>query len=258
MFHLNCSRRTLLAFAMLIWCVCSTASSQDRPVKRILCIGNSYTAGIRPGVIAFMRASKSGVELEFITPGGRKLSDHAKNEKTTARIVGGKWDVVMLQDQSQVPSFPNYEKTHMPGGVKLCEQIQAAKAESVLFLTWGRRDGDKANPKISPDFETMQARLEKNYRTLAEKTKSRIVPVGTSWAKLKKDDPALWKRLYRGDGSHPSAHGAYLAGAVFYATITGKDPRSVKATLKSVSEDEARALREIAWSVTRPARKSRN
>jgi hypothetical protein len=41
-------------------------------------------------------------------------------------------------------------------------------------------------------------------------------------------NPKLGNELYRSDGSHPSQKGAYLAACVFYTTLFGEDPRTVK------------------------------
>ena len=48
--------------------------------------------------------------------------------------------------------------------ITLNEKIEINGAETILFLTWGRQNGDKKNPEIYPDFLTMQSMLNKGKR----------------------------------------------------------------------------------------------
>ena len=116
----------------------------------------------------------------------------------------------------------------------------------MYFMTWGRRDGDKVNKQINPDFTTMQKRLSDAYHKLGQRTDTPVAPVGKAWAIVHEQSPALFKKLYAGDGSHPSLYGAYLSGAVFYAKITGKDPRKIESVPRGISNEEAAVLREAA------------
>ena len=77
---------------------------------RILFVGNSYTGGIRKAFSKLVAASPEGsaVKIEYISPGGRTLASHLKNPSVTQKITDGKWDFVVLQDQSQTPAvFPD-------------------------------------------------------------------------------------------------------------------------------------------------------
>ena len=58
---------------------------------------------------------------------------------------------------------------------------------------------------------------------------------------VRKEYPKLGKDLYKKDGSHPSAKGAYLAACVFYATIFEKSPEKIGFT-GGLSEDERRVI----------------
>ena len=57
-------------------------------------------------------------------------------------------------------------------------------------------------------------------------------------------NPELGRELYKGDGSHPSAKGAYLAACCFYASLTGGDPRAVMFE-GGLSAEEATRFREL-------------
>jgi len=195
---------------------------------RILFVGNSYTGGIRGTFSKLVAAAPEGsaVKIEYISPGGKNLESHLKNPSITKKIMDGKWNFVVLQDQSQTPAvFPDKFKNAAIGLDKL---IDASGAKTVFYQTWGRRDGDKMNIKRFPDYKSMQDVLSKNYTSVANQCDAMLAPVGDTWAQVMKANLNLGKSLYAGDGSHPSAKGAYLAACVFYATIFAKDPGTIQ------------------------------
>ncbi len=193
---------------------------------RILFIGNSYTGQIRKTVTEIFGLSLEGkaAELEFITPGGKTLEFHLNNQGTVQRIADGNWDYVVLQDQSQTPAV--FPKRFRDAAIELDKLIDDAGAKTVFYQTWGRRDGDKANIDQFPDYESMQKSLSESYRSAAKRCDALLAPVGDVWARARKTDEHLGTALYKNDGSHPSAKGAYLAACVFYKTIFGKLPKN--------------------------------
>ena len=156
------------------------------------------------------------------------------------------WDFVVLQEQSQVPSIPHMQNSFIASGTKLHDVIKASGAKTMFFNTWGRRDGDKANKTLNPDFETMQKRLDTSYGELGRQVNATVVPIGGAFARVKADSPELFKKLYASDGSHPSAYGAMLAGAVFYQVLTGEKQLPVVMGLRGVDLKDVEALRQSA------------
>ena len=152
---------------------------------------------------------------------------------------GSPWDYVVLQDQSQVPSFPSTNSMWQDSknaSVLLSEAIADEGGETVLFMTWGYRSGDSLN-SFNNNFTAMQARLTEGYTRYAENISSAghavwMAPVGLAFKTVHDgvvadgDDPTvsgnLFYDLYTSDGSHPSLSGSYLAACVFHATITGE------------------------------------
>lgn len=218
--------------------------------ERVLCIGNSYTNAnaldsVLQGLLRNIIPQADGARL---TSGGATLADHARWARTPGNtwnnsLNGGpNWDAVVLQDQSQVPGFPRtdqYWRDSLEGALSLDGMIEGAGADTVLMMTWGRRDGDAMNPSLYPNFTVMQERLEAGYRDYAENlsTPDRpvfIAPVGLAFKRVHDDivgrgndplDPgSLFYSLYSSDGSHPSVRGSYLAACVLYATLTGNSP----------------------------------
>ncbi len=244
----------------------------------ILLIGNSYTAGNDlAGMLAWL--SEAGVEhwTDVATtahaPGGRQLWQHladadGSNGDTALRdllVTGGQtWTWVTIQEQSQIPGFPpgqaDYD-TSIAAAVTLDDLAEAAGAQTVLFMTWGRRLGDSTNPEMYPDFPTMQDRLAEGYLAYAAAaaTPARpvtVAPVGeafrTVWDDLQAlgEDPTgdgtLFSDLYTGDGSHASPAGTYLAACVLFASMTGRSPLGVPWGPDALDEATTAALQEVA------------
>ncbi len=206
----------------------SQAALQSRLKKvkeaRILFVGNSYSFKVPETVARLAKASKRNVVVEQVTKGGWTLKKHAAAEETLAKIQNGDWDVVVLQEQSQMPSFSEQQRSKqmVPHAKTLVAEIRKAGALPVFFQTWGRRDGDKKNSSAYPDdtFEKMQDRLITGYREAAQASGGAlVVPVGECWAKEMKAGKG--KRLFAKDGSHPSAAGVELSAEVFHKFLFG-------------------------------------
>ncbi|MFT5124579.1 MAG: putative cupin superfamily protein [Kiritimatiellia bacterium] len=210
---------TLLAIALL-----HTAFAEVP--KRVLFIGNSYTGGIKHTLNAMLEHEGIDVEVAYLNPGGKTLAWHWEND-SKERILQGDWDVVVLQDQSQTPAYPGLQESFFKASTQLADFIRAHDAKPVLYLTWGRKDGDRQNITRSPNYATMQDRLSASYERAAEQTGAMLVPCGEVWRQVRLMDPELGEKLYAKDGSHPSAHGAYLVAATFTARLFGKAPASI-------------------------------
>ena len=217
---------------------------------RGLLMGNSYTqANALDGITRHILDETVPSPLtQRLTSGGLTLADHADRVLTS----GSQWnttlngafnrDYVILQDQSQIPGFPTsdqYWKASLAGAVVLDGMIEELGSDTVLMMTWGRRNGDLSNPSIYPNFTSMQGRLETGYRMYAENLSkpqrpAYIAPVGLAFKHIHDEivagggDPTqpgtLFHSLYSSDGSHPSKSGSSLAAAVLYATLTGNSP----------------------------------
>lgn len=228
----------------------ATAHSAPAP-KRILFVGNSYTAGIRQALTGFLEASPhKGAQLEFITPGGRTLEQHLADPKTMARIAGGGWEIVVLQDQSQTPAI--FPEQFLASSAQLHAAVTKAGALTVYYETWGRRDGDPQNAQRFPTYDSMQSALSTSYRAAAKRDDATLAPVGTAWQQVRRDRPALGTALYAADGSHPAAPGALLAAACLYKALFRADPATVPFT-GGVPAEDADYLRKVAARIPVPA-----
>ena len=204
------------------------AELRDRLIKsddpRILFVGNSYSFKIPKALGRIAADSDLRLVVEGVTRGGWTLEKHARSEDTLNRIRGGRWDVVVLQEQSQRPAFSKAQRTRemIPHVRSLTAEIRKAGAVPVFFQTWGRRDGDRSNRKIFSDdtFEKMQKRLVTGYEEAAMAAgHALIVRVGEGWAR--EVSKGRGARLFTRDGSHPSSAGVELTARIFYDFFFG-------------------------------------
>lgn len=198
---------------------------------KALFLGNSYTAANNlPQLIADL-AVGSGDTLtwEANTPGGYTLELHCSNATSLSLIEEGGWDYVVLQEQSQLPSFPiaQVETEVFPYAAQLDSLVLAADscAETVFFMTWGRKNGDAFNCPVWPPvctYEGMDSLLRERYITMAEDNEAIVSPAGAVWRYIRETTP--WLELYSPDESHPNAAGSYAAACAFYTVFFRKDP----------------------------------
>ena len=222
----------------------------DNPKLRVLMIGNSHSAPI-PALLNHMAAA-TGVSLrvEGITPGGRKLAEHVEDPRTATVLRAHAYDIVTIQEQGQVPAWSEELRAmHMyPAGEKLAVLIRATGAEPWIYSVYARPTGDAENmPDKSDTYEAMQDRSIQGYAELAARTHAKVVPVGAAFRAvhaLKPNFP-LWKP----DGIHASDEGFYLAAAVFYATLLGRDPTPIPFDA-GLRADDAAFLRRMAASTS--------
>jgi hypothetical protein len=219
---------------LLILLVSGLAVFGQSLTKKVLFLGNSYTAvNNLPQMMADVAVS-AGDTLWFDsnTPGGYTLQGHSTNTLSLGKIAAGGWDYVVLQEQSQLPSFPLPQVQQMvfPYARKLDSIINTYNecAETVFYMTWGRKNGDAENCPVWPPvctYEGMDSLLNLRYRMMASDNQAILSPVGAVWRYLRQNHPQL--ELYSHDGSHPSLAGTYTAACSFYTAIFRKDPTTV-------------------------------
>jgi hypothetical protein len=156
----------------------------------VLFIGNSYTASNNLTNIISSIATSMGDNLitESSLLGGATLQLHASNSNTNDLIMSGNWDYVVLQEQSQYPSFPLFqvEQDVFPYATQLSELINEYNdcGEIVFFMTWGRENGDQGNcPNWPPvcTYEGMDDLLRERYLIMANDNNALVSPVGAVW-----------------------------------------------------------------------------
>jgi len=218
-------------FLILMSVFTATLTAQE---KRILFLGNSYTTvNDLPQMLKDVAASTGDlVAVDSNAPGGHTLEDHVFNTISQGKIAAGNWDFVVLQEQSQIPSLPEWivEMDLYPYAQQLNASILQFSpcAETVFYMTWGRKNGDSGNCASWPPvctYEGMDELLNQRYRTVAETNNAIVSPVGAVWNYLRQNHPEI--ELYHTDQSHPSPAGTYAAACTFYAAVLRKDPMQI-------------------------------
>ena len=218
---------------------------------KILFLGNSYTAQSAYFIKEVFNRDGGSYELRFGTPGGKDLHFHLTNPTSQKALHSTKWDFVVIQDQSQKPGLGDpYTQGFHTAAKGLCEAIRKQGGKPCFFMTWGRRDGDKRNTQVYPDFSTMHGKISGAYEKAAEENRALLAPVGRAFAVVHGQDKALFRKLYKSDGSHPSSEGGYLAACVLWGTLTGKDPSSIRWN-GSLNSRQAKVLRAAAAKAVR-------
>lgn len=220
------------------------AAGKTTPL-RVLFVGNSYIfVNDLPAMIQAMAAAAGQsrrLEYTLNAPGGCTLQRHWESTGVRKQIAAGTWDVVVLQEQSQMP-FVRAE-VFQKFAALLAKEAAAAGAKPLFYQTWARKDAPQT-----------QEALTREYAAAARSSGGAMAPVGEAFAACRRQHPGIG--LYHSDGSHPSVAGTYLAACIFYRVLYNADPRGLPAklsaagkTLANLAEPQAQALQALAWEI---------
>ncbi len=214
---------------------------------RVLFIGNSYTfVNDLPGRFAALaHAGGHRTEVAMVANGGATLAGLLTAKETADALVPERWDDVVLQEQSEVPSVATARTQVMYPAVRtFADRIRIVGARTILFLTWAHRDGWPENGL--PSYGTMQDQVTLGYLAIGHELGAPVAPVGVAWSTALREAPQV--TLWAADGSHPGPAGTYLAACVFYATVFHASPEGL-AVADGVSGADGRTLQSIAARV---------
>lgn len=192
-----------------------------KPDLAVLFVGNSYSFGVPKAFSKIAASHGKKVRTGHATYGGWTLRQHAENEATLRKIREGRWDVVVIQEQSEIPALPPKKRaeTMFPPLRELVLLVREQGAVPILYQTWGRCHGDRKIP--GDDFHAMTRRLREGYHAAAENAGELVVvPVGDAWEA--EVSAGRGNDLFMDDGSHPTPLGNDLTAATFYKAIYGE------------------------------------
>jgi hypothetical protein len=218
----------IISFFFLFVMFCKEGKTQG--IKRdVLFLGNSYTSyNNLPNLVANVAASVGDtLEFDSYTPGGYSFQLHSNDSNAIAKIKSKAWHYVVLQEQSQLPSFPwpLVESNVFPFAKKLDSMVKENNtcSRTIFYNTWGRKNGDPSNCASWPpvcSYAGMDSLLSLRYKWMADSNAALISPVAAVWKQIRNTDSSI--ELYQSDESHPSLAGSYAAACCFYATIFSK------------------------------------
>ena len=243
----------LLVFLGIV-IISSTGYSQS---KNVLFLGNSYTFyNNLPQLVANLsKSAGKTVDFEYNAPGGYTIQAHLTNIITMDLIRQGKWDIVILQEQSQIPTIDYYRYNMMyPAMISISDSIRKYNkcATIVTFMSWGRKNGgqqcDQNKVHCSPvfvDFSHMQDSLESAFTDISDKISACIAPIGIVWKNALKDKTI---ELHDYDEGHPNFEGSYLSACVLYSVIWNDSPLNIKEN-SNLPNDRANFYKTISDEV---------
>jgi len=223
--------------------------------SRVLFVGNSYTSANNLPNVFQQCANSAGfnVEVASSAPGGYTFQQHLSNTTSIGLIQEGGWDFVVLQEQSQIPSFPigQVQNECFPFAASLNDSIEkySSCGETVFYQTWGRQNGDSQNCANWPPvctYEGMDSLLLERYQTMANDNNAIVAAVGAVRRYLRENYPTM--NLYQADGSHPSALGTYAAACTFTSSLYRIDANLITFT-GTFTLEEISAVKEAVNAI---------
>lgn len=184
----------------------------------VLFIGNSYSFDVPQALRKTAARHGRKIRVGQVTYGGWALAQHAHHGETLHKIREGSWDVVIIQEQSRIPSLPESRADAMFPHVRaLADEARKCGAVPMLYQTWGYLNGD---PNWGPgdDFASMNRRLREGYRAAAANAGGlAIIPAGDAWER--EIEAGRGARLYQADGCHPSRYGNQLTAQTIFEML---------------------------------------
>jgi len=265
----SCGILLLLSVALAL------SESQTKAVRsigadklRVLFIGNSYTYfNNLPQMLAGLAASAKpprSIETEMVTVGGATLKSLWAGGKPQEALTHGKWDYVVLQEQSTlgmgqvvngIPQISDPKNFHESARM-IDAEVKKLGAKPIFYMTWARKDSPEKQPLLTDA-----------YQRIGKELNDTVVPVGMAWEAALKARPDF--TLHVADKSHPNPAGSYLAACVFYATLYGQSPEGLSSRiigtiidhtgkvsdtqgeLINLNKEDAAFLQKIAWQTMR-------
>ena len=103
------------------------------------------------------------------------------------------------------------------------KRIREAGATPILYMTFARREG-------AGEMARVQRELATAYNSIGQELGIKVAPVGLAFAEAQRRVRTL--ELHIWDATHPTPAASFLAGAVIYATITGRNPIGAPSTIQ--------------------------
>jgi hypothetical protein len=226
------SRRPATAILLVCLALLALTACESAPTTRVLLIGNSFTY-YNGGIGQQLHGLDASIGAKERTAGGYTLDDHWTGLDAVLAIREGKYNYVVLQEQSQTSVFAT--DMFFRDVRRFDEEIRKSGAQTLLLMTWERPDS--AGQGITT------ANISAAYRAIADEVGARLAPAGEAFARALAERPDL--ALNSTDG-HPTMEGTYLAACVLYGAITSESPVGRPYSTAGVSREMAAFLQRIA------------
>ncbi len=223
----------------------------------VLFIGNSYTYYNEMPTKFFKEIGRqNGIDIEVtsIVKGGWTLEKHADtNDEYGAQVAlaldeknVGKYDYVILQEQSLRPARDDGRELFFVAVRELVKKIRAIGATPVLYSTWGRRRDHQKLVEFGFTHESMMWRLASAYGYMGRELDVAVANVGFAFGDIYRNHEAEIN-LYHTDGTHPSPVGSFVASLTLYSKIFGVDVRTLTLDFE-LDEEVVKIIREAVYN----------
>lgn len=207
------ARRAVRLLGLVVALLIALNPCSADAATKILLLGNSFTAGLKPKLQSLIRSSGRDVTIVARAANGWTLADHAASRSTRKRIGSKVWDYVVLQEQSLGLFHARY-----PSARVLDAEIGKQGSRTVFFMTWR----DAGAPLASYDSLHGQPGEDVGYVPIAFELDAPVAPVGWAFRETAIEAPEI--DLWAGDGHHASDRGRYVAALTLFATIFDESP----------------------------------
>jgi len=220
----------------------------DLATLHILFIGNShmYTNDLPRMFARLAEAGGHPVKADMAAKAGYLLEEHVTDPDTSKKLDSAKWDIVVLQENSNIPQVASKRDEQMyPAARTLNQRIESIGAQTIFFMTWA--SAWKIADDRFDDFVEEQALITAAYQTIAQELDALLAPAGVAFetSLRQRRDLFLWKD---NDYLHANHRGTYLGACVVYALIFRESPEGLSYK-DGLTEDTARFLQSIAAEV---------
>lgn len=181
-------------------------SDPEKPDLSILFIGNSFTyydnMPLQLVNLAKERFPDKQLRVYFQAGPGLKLGMHAEDKRTQETLLNnGKWDIVVLQDQSEMALRPFTTQIMRLNCRWFDKRIKQVHGKTALLMTW-------CDLSLPDD----QVPISKGYRDVARQLKATVIPAGELFLEVTQKSPEI--SLYGEDQHHPSHYGSFLVACL--------------------------------------------
>lgn len=217
----------------------------SRPTETILFVGNSriYVNNLPAMVrrVADSAGSRVRYDTTMYAQANRALKDHW-NDPTLRKMLGQKWDYVVLQGGSSEQLTPFMQSEFATYGGRLVDLVQRDGAKPVLLVAW--RPEPDYYPTVIRNVppRSVYAWIQDSYASLAETTGAATANAG--WAFEAAADRTGQSLTM--DGNHPNMRGTYIAALMVYRALSNDDLSRVTYVPPGVAPDDAAILRSVA------------
>ncbi len=234
--------KRLMTLLSVVCMILFYAASQD---LKILSINNSLIDFNNQAEVFNKIAESEGVNATWSkrTQLGRTLLFHYNDPMSKAVVASAPWDVIILQELSNLPRVNQeiFMETVKLWKLYIMENCPNKEVTIILPMNW-------AYSTEWDNYANENKKLRNSYETVMRDIPGiKICYVGQAYQDIfdKKGAEQTGALLFT-DDRHPTMAATYLAACMEYSLITGKKPTDIKYVPEGVTAEDARFLREIA------------